>query len=549
VESARAVAGRQRALTPAVNAPAIPKRATVSATASGVRTGTVRAMPDSSLASAAGATTVDRGRDADSRQGRPAGSARALLTGDRILLGIVLAAAALRFATLGTQSLWADEGFTAKIAGHALGTAASQVPKTESTPPLYYALAWIWAHLFGSSAYALRSLSALLGCITVVAVYWAGVVIGSRKVALAAAALTAVSPIMVWYSQEARAYALFVLLSTLALGFFVRALRQYRRAWIVGWAACSAAALATHYFAIFPLVVEAAWLLLRVRHRRELLTVLALPAVVGAALLPLVIYQHAHVPRPWTSSFTVADQAKAVAQSFLVGITWTSIIHRVGVAVLAVLAAAAVVALARSGNRQERRSGAQLAGLVVVTVGLPVVISLIGTNYLAPRNVLYAWPVLAVLVALGACRQAAGRISAGALLAGLIISLAIVIAVDATPRLQRADWSALLAPLRSGTQGRAVVLVDGFDNSPVVEYYLPALRKAAGPTPVHEVDVITTSQQVPSAAAALPVSGLTPAGTEVRGGIAVSRFVAPASVAMPSSPPPGSPAAFLVAPR
>jgi 4-amino-4-deoxy-L-arabinose transferase-like glycosyltransferase len=506
-------------------------------------------MPDSSLTSAATGTAVDPRREAGRRPRRAPGPVGALLTADRVLLAILLAAAALRFATLGTQSLWADEGFTAKIAGHALGTAASQVPKTESTPPLYYALAWIWAHLFGSSAYALRSLSALLGCITVVAVHWVGLAIGTRRVALAAAALTAVSPIMVWYSQEARAYALFVLLTTLALGFFLRALRQYRRAWIVGWAACSAAALATHYFAIFPLAVEAAWLLLRLRHRRELLVVLALPALVGAALLPLVIYQHAHVPRPWTSSFTVADQARAIAQSFLVGITWTSIIHRAGVATLAVLAAAALVALVRRANPRQRRAGGQLALLFVLTVGLPVIVSLLGTNYLAPRNVLYAWPVLALLVSLGACHQGAGRIASGALLAGLAISLAIVIAVDAAPRLQRDNWRDLLAPLRSGSPGRAVVLLDGFQNTPVVEYYLPALRRPTAPTPVHEVDVVSTTQQVPSAAAALPVSGLAPAGTGVRGGIAVSRFVAPASVTIPPSPPPGSPAGFLVAPR
>src|SRR5689334_8549281 len=79
----------------------------------------------------------------------------AALTPNRLLAATVVLGAALRFATLGTQSLWADEGFTAKIASHSLSSAVSQVPHTESTPPLYYALVWIWAHLFGSSAYAL----------------------------------------------------------------------------------------------------------------------------------------------------------------------------------------------------------------------------------------------------------------------------------------------------------------------------------------------------------------------------------------------------------
>ena len=306
--------------------------------------------------------------DADDTR-RPA--ALAALTPGRLLAATVVLGAALRFATLGTQSLWADEGFTAKIAGHSLASAASQVPHTESTPPVYYALAWIWAHLFGSSAFALRSLSALFGTATVWAVYWAAIALCTRRVALLAALITAVSPIMVWYSQEARAYALMLLLTVFALGFFLRSLAEPRPRWLIGWAACSAAALATHYFAAFPLAVEAAWLLVSLRGRRDLLAALAIPAIVGAALLPLLLYQKAHVPRPWTSAFTVADQLKAVAQSFLVGITWTPLTHRLGVVVLGLLAAIALVALARGGRPEERRAGLLLAGLAIVSVGLP----------------------------------------------------------------------------------------------------------------------------------------------------------------------------------
>ena len=310
------------------------------------------------------AETVTEPRDPQAdTPSTPRAGALAALTPGRVLAAIIVLGAALRFATLGTQSLWADEGFTAKIAGHSLASAVSQVPHTESTPPVYYALAWIWAHLFGTSAFMLRSLSALFGTATVWAVYWAGVALSTRRVALVAALITAVSPIMVWYSQEARAYALMLLLVVLALGCFIRALAEPRPRWLIAWAVCSAAALATHYFAVFPLAVEAAWLLVSLRGRRDLLAALAIPAVVGAALIPLVLYQKAHVPRPWTSVFTVPDQLKATVQSFLVGITWTPLTHRAGVALLAVLAAAAVVALARRGQRDERRAGLLLAGV------------------------------------------------------------------------------------------------------------------------------------------------------------------------------------------
>jgi mannosyltransferase len=455
---------------------------------------------------------------------------------DGVLVAIVLVGAALRFATLATQSLWADEGFTAKIAGASLSSAASQVPHTESTPPLYYALAWLWAHLFGTSAYALRSLSALFGTATVWAVYWAATALSTRRVALVAALITAVSPIMVWYSQEARSYALMVLLTVLALGFFVRALAEPRRRWLVGWSVCAAAAVATHYFAVFPLAAEAGWLLFCLRVRRDLLAVLVIPLVVSAALIPLLLYQKAHVPRPWTSIFTVSDQVKAIAQSFLVGITWTPLTHRVGVAVLGVLAVAAVVALVRGGRGEERRASLLLVGLVIVSVGLPLVISVVGTNFLAPRNVLYAWPMLALLVALGAARASAGRITAAALVAGCAICAAIVVAVPLTATLQRADWRDLLAPLRSTSAPRGLVVVDGFDNSPVIQYYLPSARAPAPGVRVGEVDVISTRSGVPVPA---PMAGVSPAGVQVRGDLELSRFVAPQPVPFPSAPAPG----------
>ena len=48
-----------------------------------------------------------------------------------------------------------------------LGPMLRTIPRTESTPPLYYVLAWVWTHVFGSGEFGLRSLSALAGAGTV----------------------------------------------------------------------------------------------------------------------------------------------------------------------------------------------------------------------------------------------------------------------------------------------------------------------------------------------------------------------------------------------
>ena len=55
----------------------------------------------------------------------------------------------------------------------------------------------------------------------------------SSRVGLIAALLTAVNPFLVWYSQEARSYALLALLGALSLLFFVRALNSPSRRSVV----------------------------------------------------------------------------------------------------------------------------------------------------------------------------------------------------------------------------------------------------------------------------------------------------------------------------
>jgi len=84
----------------------------------------------------------------------PTGSAVAALT---------ILAAALRLYRIGHQGLWFDEGYTVMLVKLPFAKLLSAVPKTESTPYLYYLLAWVWTHIFGRGASDLRALSALAG--------------------------------------------------------------------------------------------------------------------------------------------------------------------------------------------------------------------------------------------------------------------------------------------------------------------------------------------------------------------------------------------------
>ncbi len=122
-----------------------------------------------------------------------------------IVAGMTTLAAVLRFATLGVQSYHHDEIVTAtRILGGGFGNAMDAVGFSESAPPLYYALAWVWTQLTGTGEFGLRSLSAVAGVATVPVAYLIGLELRGRRAGLMAAALVAVNPMLLWYSQEGR---------------------------------------------------------------------------------------------------------------------------------------------------------------------------------------------------------------------------------------------------------------------------------------------------------------------------------------------------------
>src|SRR5205807_2238531 len=119
-----------------------------------------------------------------------------------IVGGLTIMAALLRFWRLGHQGFWFDEANTALLVHFSPGKMLGLLPQRESTPPLYYCVAWAWSRLLGRDELGLRSLSATAGVLTVPAIYVAGAKLCSARVGTVVAALTAFSPLLIWYSQE-----------------------------------------------------------------------------------------------------------------------------------------------------------------------------------------------------------------------------------------------------------------------------------------------------------------------------------------------------------
>ncbi len=103
--------------------------------------------------------------------------------------------------------------------------------------PLYYVAGWLATGLPLDPVTALRGTSALFGLLLPVAAYWLmRELFGRGPIPWVAAALVACSPMQILYAQEARQYALWVLMVVAASAALERALRQDRRGdwWLYG---------------------------------------------------------------------------------------------------------------------------------------------------------------------------------------------------------------------------------------------------------------------------------------------------------------------------
>ncbi|MGA2164085.1 MAG: glycosyltransferase family 39 protein [Solirubrobacteraceae bacterium] len=407
------------------------------------------------------------------------------------LAALVVLAAALRLSTLDLQSFWYDEAYVPVHTLHpSLLATLRSVEHRENTPPLWYVLVWGWSRIFGTGMLALRLPSALAGIATVPVAWGIGQQLAGRRAAIATAALVATNPLLVWYSQEARVYGLFVFMAALAMWCWLRADAEPTPSRLTAFAVSGAAALATHYFAVFLLAPMCLWLL---RPRRVLepsgqaaatrrspppigaFWAVAAIALVGAALVPLALAQGGHGTQ-WIGAWALASRLETIPQYYLTGYSGAPLGHGLELLVALEIFAAVGYGLWRMLSPRESESALLALGVAACGVLIPVAMAFAGADYLAPRNVVAAMIPLTAGIAVIAVARRTGRV--GLALVGMIAVTfaALSIDVDLSPRLQRGDWRGLAWVIGSEhpTGARAITTVE-LGAAPL-EYYLPPLR-------------------------------------------------------------------------
>lgn len=146
-----------------------------------------------------------------------------------ICLCFVLALGVLvRFYALEVPSMWWDEIYTPMTSRYSWPFIRDWCRAIEIQPPYFY-MAMKGYMLSGVSDFALRLPFALCGVLTMLAVYFLGKRILSPAVGLAAAALIAFNPQMIWLSRTVRIYPLLHLLFALSMILFYKAFFEGKR--------------------------------------------------------------------------------------------------------------------------------------------------------------------------------------------------------------------------------------------------------------------------------------------------------------------------------
>jgi 4-amino-4-deoxy-L-arabinose transferase-like glycosyltransferase len=340
-----------------------------------------------------------------------------------------------------------------------------------------------WVDGLGDSEIAARLPSALFGIAAVAAAIALGRALSGAREGIVAGAMMALSGFQVYYSQEARPYALLVLASLLSCLAFVRMKRAGGWRGPAFYVSATAMLLWTHLYGVFVILAQhLAWLSALVAARRAATAssdgTEAGPAAVrlgewlGMNAIVLLLFA------PWIP--TVVLWVRQVSGHFWIPPmgperVLSTYVTYVGSAPLLVV----LIGLAAWGAvRTERRwKVVLLAGVFVLPVVVPVAASMIGRPVFVPRYGIMAAAGLYLLAARGWTALPAARMALRWILAAVVLGLALVDLYGAGGRLDpKPDWRAATAyVLEHDRPGDAILLNADFNNL-VFQHY--ATRRA-----------------------------------------------------------------------
>jgi uncharacterized membrane protein len=418
------------------------------------------------------------------RRGEPDTSRRTALL---ILAALTLVGLGLRLAV--TRGIWLDEAISIHQARLSLHDLFRTLYYGDRQPPLHDLVLWFTIRVFGHGEFAVRLHSLIAGTLVIPVLYELGRELYDRRTGLVAAAFAAVSPVLIWYSQEVRMYEFVALFGLLALLMQLRVIRNASMLNWVGYILATAALLWSHYFGLVVIAVQQlvfiAVLVHRMRNgqpvKRLALGFAYSAAVLAMQLVPLLVFAvHQYHSTNGAAGSPSGTYDLLSFYAVLANMAWALWGYQPD-ATTVLLAAmwplfllGSLVLLGRGGSRQTMTLAATALALVV----LLIIASLFDQSLFEVRNFLILVPLVLLLVArlvTGWIRKPQARLLvAGGVILTLLVGLADQQLNKSNPRLF--DFRGAIHDIQADAGPNSLVLYEPSDMRYVLEYYAPQLR-------------------------------------------------------------------------
>lgn len=208
-----------------------------------------------------------------------------------ILIGFFIVGAILRLWDITEHSYWIDELYSAARAIPEKDLLDVYYWGPEPHPPAHYILLWISYNLFGYHEIVGKLISAIAGTLCIPAIYFLGKTMFSKGVGFNAAILLTITPALIYYSQEARAYELLVLFSILSSYFFL--LIQDKRTYFYTflYLISSIFLINLHFYGIWIFAAQVVFIsisLCRSLNKKDMIFYLFTSSIIFASYIPLI---------------------------------------------------------------------------------------------------------------------------------------------------------------------------------------------------------------------------------------------------------------------
>lgn len=199
----------------------------------------------------------------------------------------------LKFLYIDTPAIGGDEPFSI-FYSQADFTTILELSQHENNPPFFTMLLKLWTGYFGLSPISVRFLPLIFSSLTAAFIYIYVNEIANKNFGFIASGLFTFSNYHIYFSHEARPYALFGLLTILALHFAFRLLKHGRKSAFIILTIINVLLIYNHFFGFFVLMIELLMLIIQPFERKEwkkLIWSWGITAILYLPYIPIILHR------------------------------------------------------------------------------------------------------------------------------------------------------------------------------------------------------------------------------------------------------------------